>query len=233
MPSSPRSATTSVAPNSTPEVGAVRVPAHEDDLLRAQPLGRQHGGQPDRAVADHGDGGPRADPGGDRGVVAGAGTRRTGSAAMAAAPSPPRPGSLTRVPCGLRDPDRLGLAAADLVVAQKPPCRHEVCRPSRQKSQVLSDHTNGATAPGRPASRPDTSDADLLDDAEELVADRAPCSAARACPGRGAGRCRRCRPARPARRRRSDGQLRVRDVSRPGRRRRRRSVLPCMMFTSF
>ena len=29
--------------------------------------------------------------------------------------------------------------------AQKPPCSHAVCRPSRQKSQVPSDQANGAT----------------------------------------------------------------------------------------
>ena len=41
------------------EVGAVLVPAHQDDPLGAEPLGGQHGEQPDRAVADHGDGGAR------------------------------------------------------------------------------------------------------------------------------------------------------------------------------
>ena len=38
-----------------------------------------------------------------------------------------------------------------------PPCRHEVCRPSRQKSQVLSAHTNGATTRS-PAVNPATSE---------------------------------------------------------------------------
>ena len=37
------------------EVGAVRVAAHQDDPLGAEPLGGQHGAQADGAVADHGD----------------------------------------------------------------------------------------------------------------------------------------------------------------------------------
>ena len=37
------------------QVGAVLVPAHQDDLLGAQPLGREHREQADRAVADHRD----------------------------------------------------------------------------------------------------------------------------------------------------------------------------------
>ena len=37
------------------EVGAGLVAAHQDDLLGAEPLGREHGEQADGAVADHGD----------------------------------------------------------------------------------------------------------------------------------------------------------------------------------
>ena len=37
------------------EVGAGLVAAHQDDLLGAEPLGRQHGQQADGAVADDGD----------------------------------------------------------------------------------------------------------------------------------------------------------------------------------
>ena len=43
------------------EVGARLVAAHEDDLLGAEPLGRQHRQQADGAVADHGDTGARGD----------------------------------------------------------------------------------------------------------------------------------------------------------------------------
>ena len=54
MPSSPRSAMTSVAPNDAAERGAVLVPAHQDDPLGAEHGRRaEHGAQPDRAVADH------------------------------------------------------------------------------------------------------------------------------------------------------------------------------------
>ena len=51
---SPRSLTTSVAPKSRRECDPVRVPAEDDDLLGAQPPGRDDPAQADRAVADHG-----------------------------------------------------------------------------------------------------------------------------------------------------------------------------------
>ena len=41
------------------EVGARLVAAHQHDPLRAELLGRQHGQQADRAVADDGDGAAR------------------------------------------------------------------------------------------------------------------------------------------------------------------------------
>ena len=54
------------------EVGAGLVAAHQDDLLGAQALGREHGEQPDGAVADDGDRGAGPHAAVDRGVVAGA-----------------------------------------------------------------------------------------------------------------------------------------------------------------
>ena len=44
------------------QVGAYCVAAHEDDLLGAEPFGREHRHQADRAVADHRDPVPRGDP---------------------------------------------------------------------------------------------------------------------------------------------------------------------------
>ena len=38
------------------QVGALLVPAHQDDLLGAEPLGRQHAAQSDGAVSDDGHG---------------------------------------------------------------------------------------------------------------------------------------------------------------------------------
>jgi hypothetical protein len=55
-PSSPRSVTMSVAPNSSAQILARLVPAHRDDPLRAELPGRHHGEQGDRAVADRRDG---------------------------------------------------------------------------------------------------------------------------------------------------------------------------------
>jgi len=47
------------------------VTAQDDDLLGAEPLGGDHAAQADRTVADDSDGLPRADPRGERRVVAG------------------------------------------------------------------------------------------------------------------------------------------------------------------
>jgi hypothetical protein len=47
-------------------------PAHEDDLLGAEPLGRKDGEQTDRAVTDDGHAGADVDAAPDRGVVTGA-----------------------------------------------------------------------------------------------------------------------------------------------------------------
>ena len=54
------------------QVGAVGVAAVEDDLLGAEPLGGQHRAQSDRAVADDGHRRSRPHPGGHGAVVAGA-----------------------------------------------------------------------------------------------------------------------------------------------------------------
>jgi cell volume regulation protein A len=66
----------SVAPNSTASCWRGLVPAHGDDLLRAELLGRQDGQQPDRAVTDHRDrlgwaglGGHGTEPAGLKGAV--------------------------------------------------------------------------------------------------------------------------------------------------------------------
>ena len=64
--SSPRSLTTSVAPNSFAERDPVGVAAEEDDLLGAEPLGGDHAAQADGAVADDGHRLAGADPGGER-----------------------------------------------------------------------------------------------------------------------------------------------------------------------
>lgn len=54
-----------------PEVSAVLVPAHQDDLLGAEPLGRQHRRQADRTIPDHRHRGSWIDAGGHRAVVSG------------------------------------------------------------------------------------------------------------------------------------------------------------------
>lgn len=89
------------------------VPAHQDDLFGAEPFGGQHGHQAYGAVADHGDGGARADAGLDGGVVAGAVHVRQGQKRW----------DQRRVLAGWdghegavreRDPHGLGLQAADV-----------------------------------------------------------------------------------------------------------------------
>ena len=135
------------------EVGAGLVPAHQDDLLGAEPLGRQHRAQPDRAVTDHRHRRPRVDAGRDRAVVAGREHVGQASAATAAAPSPRRPAASPACPAPAAPaPPRPGRRRRRRAPSM-PPCRHEVCRPSRQKSQVLSAHTNGATTSRRSRAR--------------------------------------------------------------------------------
>ena len=69
---------------------------------------------------------------------------------------------------GQRNPDGLGLAAFAGELSQKPPCSHEVCRPSRQNWQVPSEKANGATTRS-PFLRVADVGTGLLDDADELV----------------------------------------------------------------
>ena len=79
---------------------------------------------------------------------------RDSSAGSSAESSPT--GSLTSVPCACGTRTASPCPPSTPGAPQLPPCRHEVCRPSRQKSQVLSAHTNGATTTS-PALSPDTS----------------------------------------------------------------------------
>jgi hypothetical protein len=80
-PSSPRSATMSVAPNSRAELLAWFVAAHRDDPLRAQLLGGEHAEQTDGAVADNGNDLARADFGGSGSKPTGAEDVRGGEQA--------------------------------------------------------------------------------------------------------------------------------------------------------
>ena len=86
-------------------------------------------------------------------------------------------GSFTSVPwaCGTRtaSPWPPSTPAAP----QLPPCRQEVCRPSRQKSQVLSAHTNGATTTS-PAFSSDTSPPTSSTTPRNSCPIRRPCSEA-------------------------------------------------------
>lgn len=70
-PSSPRAATTSVAPKWRPSSVRASWRPHEHDPLGAEPLGGDHPAQADRAVPDHEHRVAAADTGGDRPVVAG------------------------------------------------------------------------------------------------------------------------------------------------------------------
>ena len=117
MASSPRSLTTSVAPNSF-QCDPVGVAAHDDDLLRAEPLRRDHSAQTDSAVADDRDRAARTHPRGDRGVMAGAhhvGQRQErGHERIVFC-------DIERVEraVGIGDPKRLGLGAVELAAGSE------------------------------------------------------------------------------------------------------------------
>ena len=71
---------------------------------------------------------------------------------------------------GERDAQRLGLRAVGTsLLPKKPPWTHAVCRPSSQNTQVPSENANGMTTTS-PRLTVRTSRADVLDDADRLVA---------------------------------------------------------------
>ena len=145
------------------------MPAHEDDLLGAQPLGGQHRRQAHRAVADHRHRRARADPGGHGAVVAGAehvrqGEQRRQQRGVLA------DGQLDQRALRLRHAYGLALAAV-----------HAVGRPQAAVPagglQALAAEVAGVVRPDErrdhdvAAPQPGHLGADVLDDAEELVAD--------------------------------------------------------------
>ncbi len=84
--------------------------AHQDDLLGAQALGREHREQTHCSVTDHGHRGVGSNPSLDRGVVAGAEDVRDGEQRR----DQGRVGralELEQGALGQRNPDRLGLTA--------------------------------------------------------------------------------------------------------------------------
>ena len=168
MPSSPRAATTSVAPNSRPRsVRSVCLPIR---MICSAPsrLAGEHAAQPDGAVADDGDGVAGPNPGGDGAVVPGAvhvgqrqqrrhqrrvrGDRKLDQGAL-----------------GQRHPNRLALTgvhpgvapAAAVAAGDLEPVRAEVAgvvRPHERRDDQVAGSEAGHLR------------ADLLDDADELVA---------------------------------------------------------------
>jgi hypothetical protein len=145
------------------KVGAVGVPAHEDDLLGAQPAGGQHGGQPHGPVADDGHGRVGPDLGDRGGVVAGRKHVREGQQArqQLGVLGDRRP---HQRPGGLRHAGRLGLGGGE-----EPTLRARgVQALSAGLARVVGvgerrDHDVTDRQPGHVA-------AELLDDAHELVA---------------------------------------------------------------
>ena len=94
------------------------MPAHDDDLLGAHALGRDHAAQPDRTVADHGRPAALADARHDRRMVAGAHHVRQreqrGHQGVILAGRQPIQRAV-----GLRNAQRLGLRATDLGIAEE------------------------------------------------------------------------------------------------------------------
>ena len=147
------------------QVGAGLVPAHQDDLLGAQPLGREHRQQADRAVADHRDRGPGVHACRHRGVVAGdedVGQRQQRGQQRGVLTDR----RLDEGAVGLRDADRLGLRRGE------EPAVHAVGRPAlaAELAGVVEEGEGGdhEVAGLHGADR----GAGLLDDADELVAHR-------------------------------------------------------------
>jgi hypothetical protein len=152
------------------QVGPDLVPAHEDDPLGPEPLGGQHGGETDGAVADDRDGRAWADPAHHGGVVAGEEDvrqreqRRQQVAVLTDA-------GLDQGAVGQRDAHRLGLPAADVARVPEPAgaARRVQALPA-EVAGVVGDRERGddevAHAEGRHL-RPG-----LLDHADELVPDR-------------------------------------------------------------
>ena len=134
-----------VAPNSRPSAVRVAVAAEQDHPLGAEPLGGDHAAEPDRAVADHGHRLARPDPRRDAPRGGRSPSRRSASAATGSARRPRPPGRTTSVPsaCGTRTASPWPPSTPGS--PYRPPCRHEVCSPSRQKTQVPSDQRKGAT----------------------------------------------------------------------------------------
>lgn len=151
-------------------------PAERDDALRAEPLGGEHPAQADGAVTDDRDGAARRDARADGGVVAGAqdvGERQQGGEQAVVGCGGGR--ELDQGAVGVGDADGLALAAVRL----------RAVRADRAPEAALGAGGGEALgAVGAGAVGPDERGdgqiadgeavhpgADLLDDAEELVAD--------------------------------------------------------------
>ena len=151
------------------QVGAGLVPAHQDDLLGAEPLGRQHRAQPDRAVADHGHRRPRVHPGGHGAVVPGrehVGQRQQRRQQRRVLPDR----QLHQRALRLRHPHRLTLPAvhAGRTPAAAVPARGLQALPAEVAGVVRPHERRHHDVAGL---EPGHLGADVLDHAEELVPD--------------------------------------------------------------
>ena len=172
------------------QVGAVGVPAHQDDLLGAEPLRREHAAQSDGTVTDDGDRVAGADSGGDGAVVAGAvhvGQRKQRRHQRRVRGDR----KLDQRALRQRHPHRLALAGVDAWRAPPAAMTARDLQPSRQKSHVLSAHTNGATTRS-PGAKPLTSVPTSSTMPMNSWPMRRP-ARWRASTGTATGRCRRCR----------------------------------------
>ena len=150
---------------------AVGVAAQRDDPLGAEALGGEHAGEADRAVADDRDGLARLDSRADRRVVAGGhdvGEREQRAQHLVGVAGA---GHATSVPSASGTRTASPWPPSPFI-GKKPPFMHAVVMPCRQCGQVPSLKANGRD--DEVALR-DVRDlgADVLDDADELVADRA------------------------------------------------------------
>ena len=148
------------------------MPAHDDDLLRAEPPGGDDPAKADRAVAHDGDGAALADPGGHRGMMAGPhyvgqGQQR-GHEHILLADRERVEGAVR-----LRDSKRLGLSPADIGRTEEAAVDAGGLEAflAEQAASVGIGERHHHHLPS-----PDRADlaSDILDDSDRLVAHRPP-----------------------------------------------------------
>ena len=161
----------SVAPNSVASAWRSAWRRQRDDPLGAEALGGQHAGQADGAVADDGDRVAGLTPAQTAAWWPVAMTSESVSSERSISSEWPEPGTATSVPSASGTRTASPWPPSPFI-GKKPPLTQAVVMPCRQCGQVPSLKANGAMTRS-PLLDVAHLGADVLDDADELVADRA------------------------------------------------------------